>query len=80
MHNAFRDVDTIPFALVQRLRRIIRKPDCWLLWTDTADFIHGTYFQLNDNGRILRVVVREDQGDEVMEVRPSTAEICREIV
>jgi hypothetical protein len=74
------DVDTIPFALPTRLKRIIRKPTSWQVWTETNDFILGTYFTLWDNGCILRVTVREDQGDEVMEVRPSTAEICKEIV
>jgi len=71
------DTSTIPFALSVRLRRIIRLPRGWRLWTDTADFILGTYYELHDDGRIVRFVIREDQGDEIQEIRPSTAEIRR---
>lgn len=74
------DIDTLPFALSVRLKRIIRLPNGWRLWTDTADFRYGTFYELHDSGRVVRFVVREDRGDEVTQLRPSTEEICREHV
>ena len=75
-----RDIDTLPFALSVRLRRIIRLPNGWRLWTDTNDFVLGTYYELHDNGRCVRHVIRDDQGDDIMQVRPSTEEILRGVV
>ena len=61
-----------------RLRRIIREPDSWILWLDTKDFAHGTYLQMYDNGCVQRVTVREDEGDEIIVVRPSDETIRRQ--
>lgn len=82
MHNANanRDIDTLTLAISVRLRRIIRLPNGWRLWIDTADFIHGTFYELHDSGRVVRFIVRDGEGDEIMQMRPSTEEICREIV
>lgn len=74
------DTDTLPFSLPSRLRRIIRLPNGWRLWTETADFNYGTYYELCDNGRVVRFVVREDVGDEITQMRPSDDEIFRELV
>ena len=74
------DVDTLAFALSVRLRRIIRMHHGWLLWIDTNDYVYGTYYELHDTGRMLRFVVREDQGDEVDEMRPSTQELCEGVL
>lgn len=82
MHNALTnhaDVDTLALATAIRLRRIVRLPNGWRLWIDTQDFVLGTYYELHDNGRVVRFVVRDGEGDEIMQVRPSTAEICKEI-
>lgn len=76
----YADIDTLALATSVRLRRIVRLPNGWRLWIDTADFVYGTYYELHDTGRVVRFTVREDQGDEIVQMRPSTAEICREIV
>lgn len=54
-----------------RLLRMIRKPGCWWLWIATSDFIFGTYLCVYDDGRIERVTVREDEGDDIITIRPS---------
>lgn len=36
----------------------------WRLWLSTTDFIHGTYLRLFSDGRVTRVTVRGDEGDE----------------
>lgn len=79
MHHVNGDVDTIAFALPSRLKRVIRKPNGWLLWTETNDFVLGTYFMCYDNGYMERVTVRIDQGDEVVRVRPATAQLTKGI-
>ena len=71
------DVNTLALASSIRLRRIIRLPNGWRLWIDTRDFVYGTYYELHDNGRVVQFVVREDRGDEITEIRPSTEEINR---
>lgn len=38
----------------------------WRLWLHTPDFIHGTYLDMQSNGRIDRVTVRQDEGDEIV--------------
>jgi hypothetical protein len=37
----------------------------WLIWLNTRDYVHGTALRLYDNGKIERVVYREDEGDDV---------------
>jgi hypothetical protein len=58
-----------------RLYRIIRLPYGWRLWLATRDFIHGSYLELHDNGRVVRFETRPDEGDELFVVRPSDEEI-----
>lgn len=38
----------------------------WRLWLHTPDFIHGTYLKLYSDGKIVRVTVRADEGDETV--------------
>jgi len=66
-----RDTTTLALATSIRLRRILRLPHGWCLWIDTADYVHGTFYELHDNGCVNRVTVREDRGDEVEVMRPS---------
>jgi hypothetical protein len=58
-----------------RLKRIIRTDIGWLLWVATRDYIFGTYFLLYDSGRVERITCREDEGDDIMVIRPSDEEI-----
>lgn len=37
---------------------------CWRIWLHTNDYIHGTYLELNWDGKATRVVTRVDEGDE----------------
>ncbi len=68
------DHNTIGVLRGTRLRRIIRHTDGWLVWIATMDFRYGTYLMLYNDGRIVRVTAREDQGDEVIVVRPRDAQ------
>ena len=43
----------------------------WRLWLHTPDYVHGTYLLLYSDGKVTRVVTREDEGDEVFLVRPA---------
>lgn len=74
------DHNTVALSLAQRLRRIIRLPhlNAWQLWLDTADYIHGTYLVLYDDGTIERVTSRAGEGDDVQLVRPSDRTIYKE--
>jgi len=58
-----------------RLRRITRVTDAWRVWTDTRDYVYGTFLILHDSGRVERITTRYEEGDEVMQVRPSDDEI-----
>jgi hypothetical protein len=42
----------------------------WRVWIDTVDYTLGTYLQLFDDGRVVRVVARADRGDEFELVKP----------
>ena len=67
----------IHFPLGTRLLRVIREVDHWIVWTATRDFIFGTYTVLWDDGHVCTVTIREDEGDEIIRVRPSDEEISR---
>lgn len=67
----------VGMPLGTRLLRMIRQRDCWWLWIATSNYMHGTYLAVYDGGRIERVTVREDEGDEVFLVRPDDEEIRR---
>ena len=61
--------EVIATPLGTRLRRIERRPDGWVLWTDTKDFQYGTYLRLFDNGSVHNVTIREDEGPCVFIVK-----------
>jgi len=67
--NADHSVVGVPLGT--RLQRIIRLDNGWRLWLATNDFKHGTYLDIHNNGMIVRVTVRADEGDECFVVRPS---------
>lgn len=54
-----------------RLQRVIRHENGWQLWVATRDFVHGTYYLLGNDGSMVSITVREDEGDEIITVRPS---------
>ena len=62
-----------------RLLRLMRTKHGWQAWTATNDYIYGTYFMLFDDGRIERVTIREDEGDEIITIRPSDEDIRRQL-
>lgn len=43
----------------------------WRVWLHTNDWIHGTYLLLYKDGKIERVTVREDEGDDIIVVKPA---------
>jgi hypothetical protein len=61
-----------------RCHRIVRQADGWLVWIATRDYQYGTYLLLHNDGRVYRVVVRENEGDEIIVVRPSDADTCNQ--
>lgn len=65
------DHHTIATPLGCRLMRMIRLYHGWRLWTATADFRFGTFYELFDDGRVLQCTTRVDEGDEFFWVRPS---------
>jgi hypothetical protein len=69
------DSNTVATPAGTRLMRIIRLPHGWRVWTATNDFRYGTYFELFDDGRILRTTTRVDEGDQHDWVRPSDVAI-----
>ncbi len=62
-----------------RCKRITRLPNGWRVWIATHDFVYGTYLELHDTGRVCHCTVRQDEGEEVFEVRPSDDEIRRKL-
>lgn len=44
----------------------------WRLWLHTNDFVFGTFLELHPDGRVFRVTVRADEGDEVVLIKPAT--------
>lgn len=67
----------IGMPLGTRLMRILRRPGCWHLWLATRDYVYGTFIIAWDDGHVERITTREDEGDEVIRVRPSDEEISR---
>ena len=58
-----------------RLYRIVRLSYGWRVWLSTRNFIHGSYMELHNNGMVMRIECRTDEGDEVYRIRPSDEEI-----
>lgn len=67
--------NVVGMPLGSRLHRIYRRSYGWQLWIATADFVRGTYLELHDNGQIVRVTIRDDEGDEHFAVRPTDEHI-----
>jgi hypothetical protein len=62
--------NVIGVPLGTRLMRIERLVGGWRLWTSTADYKLGTYLEMFNDGCIISVTVRDNEGDEVFVVRP----------
>lgn len=65
---------TIPIGIPPRtkLLRLERLPDikAWHLWLhQSPDGTLGTFLRLHNDGRIERVTVRADEGDEVFVIK-----------
>jgi hypothetical protein len=56
----------------------VRQPDGWIVWLATRDYRYGTYLRLLNNGKVYRVIVRENEGDEIILVRPADLHTCDE--
>lgn len=66
------DHSVIGVPVGTRLVRVNRlRNGKWRLWLATKDFIYGTYLDLCSNGMVLRVTVRDGEGDEAFIVRPA---------
>jgi hypothetical protein len=50
-----------------------------LVWLSTNDYVFGTWLELYDDGSIVSVTTRVDEGDESFVVRPSDDEIRRKL-
>ena len=64
-------------ALPNRLQggAIDRVGHDWRVWLHTPDHVHGTYLLLHADGKITRVTVRWDEGDDEFLVRPSDGDL-----
>lgn len=62
-----------------RCKRIERMIDGWRVWIATHDFILGTWLELYDDGRVTHNTIRDNEGDEFFDVRPSDEEIRRKL-
>ena len=69
------DQCNVAMPIGARAQRIVRLPHGWRLWLATADFIYGTYLELFDDGRIMNMTTRRDEGDDYYWARPSDNEI-----
>lgn len=58
-----------------RLMRIYRTVSYWRLWIATKDYIHGTYMELHNDGRVYTITARAEEGDEIVVVRPTDAQV-----
>ena len=58
-----------------RLMRIYRRKGWWQVWTATRDYRFGSYLKLYDDGSVEAVTEREDQGPDMIHVRPTDEEI-----
>ena len=45
----------------------------WRLWLHTNDFVYGTFLELYPDGSCFRVTVRDEEGDEVVLIKPGEA-------
>ena len=57
---------------VLRIDRVLfdDRPGIWRLWlSSNPSYTLGTALDLHDDGRIERVVFREDEGDDIMELK-----------
>lgn len=71
------DQCTIAMPIGARAMRLIRLPHGWRLWLSTRDYVYGSYIELFDDGRILHMTTRVDEGDDCFWARPSDEDIRR---
>jgi hypothetical protein len=69
----------VGMPLGSRCKRIERLIDGWRVWLNTNDYVFGTWLELYDDGSIVSVTTRVDEGDESFVVRPSDDEIRRKL-
>ena len=53
-----------------RCMRLERMMHGWRVWLATLDFVYGTYLELLDTGEVYRITARDNEGDDVMTIRP----------
>jgi len=58
-----------------RVHRIDRIMNGWRVWIASRDFKFGTYITLNNDGSATTTTSRIDEGDEIIQIRPSDATI-----
>lgn len=74
-HDGALDRNTIATPPGTRLMRIIRLPRGWRCWLATRDFVYGTYIELFNDGRIMHMTTRCDEGDEFYWTRPADGDV-----
>lgn len=58
------------------VKRLIDVTGYWLIPTHTnPDRTLGTFLRLYDDGKIERITVREDQGDEIVTIKPADKDV-----
>lgn len=60
---------TVGIPIGTRLLRVDRLHQAWRLWTDTRDYVYGTYILLHDDGAVYRITERRGEGMDVALVR-----------
>ena len=58
-----------------RVHRIDRIMNGWRVWIASRDYKLGTYITLNNDGSATTTTSRVDEGDEIIQIRPSDATI-----
>ena len=54
-----------------RFLRLERANDHWIVWINAnIDFTLGTYLRLYNSGKVERVTVRIDEGDDIQLIKP----------
>jgi len=65
-----KEYDRSPKYLEHSSKGLIRREGYYKLWLHTSDRLLGTFLKLYDNGKIERVTVRSDCGDEIVLIKP----------
>jgi len=53
-----------------KLLRIVRSENSWMLWVHTIDFVHGTYYDLCDDGSMNQVTVKPGGIEHSVPIKP----------